>query len=228
LWHKVRPFLICIHDATPAFARDTEAMLRDLAPLVGRNLSFAAVPDWHGQWPLSGHRDYCSLIRESSSEILLHGFLHERRRGWGPVSLLARGSDELNGLDAAETRRAIGHAQQVFTDVFGQPARGLLPPAWQRGHARPLEYLMGFFALESRDGRRIPLATFSYDCGRWSWLGHVGHAVGRLRRSTNRLPVLAIHPRDLHNGFWPTILRLTRELLDAGYHPATPHAQVAV
>jgi hypothetical protein len=34
-------------------------------------------------------------------------------------------------------------------------------------------------------------------------------------------PVLAIHPRDLARGFWPTILRLTRELLDRGYQPST-------
>jgi hypothetical protein len=33
--------------------------------------------------------------------------------------------------------------------------------------------------------------------------------------------MLAIHPRDLARGFWPKIVRLTRELIDAGYEPTT-------
>jgi hypothetical protein len=35
------------------------------------------------------------------------------------------------------------------------------------------------------------------------------------------VPVLAVHPRDLARGYWPTILRLARELLDRGYEPTT-------
>ena len=48
-----RPLLVCIHDAAPPFARETEAMIRDLTPLVGRRLAVGVVPDWHGQWPLA-------------------------------------------------------------------------------------------------------------------------------------------------------------------------------
>ena len=50
-----RRFVVCIHDATPAYARETRAMLRDLAPLLGRCVSLGVVPDWHGQWPLTAH-----------------------------------------------------------------------------------------------------------------------------------------------------------------------------
>jgi hypothetical protein len=38
------------------------------------------------------------------------------------------------------------------------------------------------------------------------------------------VPSLAIHPRDLQRGFWPKILRLTEELLEAGSEPVTPTA----
>jgi hypothetical protein len=34
----MRPFLVCIHDATPAFARETRVMIRDLAPLLIRTV----------------------------------------------------------------------------------------------------------------------------------------------------------------------------------------------
>ena len=100
-----RRFLVCIHDATPAYARETRVMIRDLAPLLGRRLSFGVVPDWYGEWPLTAHPDYCRLVRESSEELLLHGYFHQRQRGWGPTTLLAEGCDEMNGLDPEETRR---------------------------------------------------------------------------------------------------------------------------
>jgi len=136
----------------------------------------------------------------------------------------------MNGLDAEETRCLVERGQRVFTEVFGEPARGFLAPAWQAGHVPALggntlalEYVLGFFAIERRAGRKIPLATWTWDCGRWGWLGHVGHGIGWLSQSLDRgVPALAIHPRDLERGFWPKILRLMRELLETGFEPSTP------
>jgi hypothetical protein len=161
--------------------------------------------------------------------LLLHGYFHERQQGRGPTTLFAQRCDEMNGLDPEETRRILQYGQDLFTQVFGEPARGFLAPGWQPGHVRRtnvesvgLEHVLGFFSLESRTGRRVPLATWTWDCSRWGWVGHVGHGIGRLRQSLGRgVPALAIHPRDLDRGFWPTILGLTRELLEAGYEPAT-------
>jgi hypothetical protein len=226
----VRRFLVCIHDATPAYARETRAMIRDLAPFVGRRLSFGVVPDWHGEWALAAHPDYCRLVRESSEELLLHGYFHQRQRGWGPATFLAEGSDEMDGLDPDETRRTLERGQRVFTDVFGEPAQTFLAPAWQLGHVRPaeantlgLQHVLGFFSLESRTGRNVPLATWTWDCGRWGPVGHLGHGIGWLLQFLNRgVPTLAIHPRDLERGFWPRILQLTEELLENGYEPSTP------
>lgn len=242
----MRPFLVCIHDATPAYARETRMMIRDLAPLLGRRLCFGVVPDWHGEWPLAAHPDYCRLVREGAEELLLHGYFHRRQsqRGWGkeslpdrwpsPIAFFAEGGDEMNGLDPNETRRTLERGQRVFTEVFREPARGFLAPGWQPGHVRlgngstpgleslELEHVLGFFSLRSRTGRSVSLATWTWDCGRWGWLGHVGHGIGWLLQSLDRgVPTLAIHPRDLRRGFWPKILWLTEELLETGYEPTT-------
>jgi hypothetical protein len=225
----MRPFLICIHDATPAYARETRSMIRELAPLVGRRLSFGVVPDWHGKWPLTAHPDYCRLLDENVEELLLHGYCHRRARGHSPLSWLAESSDEMSGLDPHGTRRAIERGQRVFTDAFGAPSAGFLAPAWQAAHVQPgdgnspgVEYVVGFFSVESSAGRRIPLSTFTWDCGRWASLGHIGHGIGRLLQSLGAgVPALAIHPRDLERGFWPGILRQVRDLLERGYEPST-------
>ena len=93
----MRPFLVCIHDATPAYARETRVMIRDLAPFLGRRLSFGVVPNWHGEWPLAAHPDYCRLVPEGSEELLVHGYFHQRQRGWGPTTLFVEGCDEMHG-----------------------------------------------------------------------------------------------------------------------------------
>ena len=219
-------FLVCIHDATPAYARETRTMIRDLSPLLGRRLSFAVVPNWHGEWPLTAHPDYCRLLRDSAEDLLLHGYFHQRQRGWGPATVLVERGDEMSGLDPDETRRTIERGQDMFISAFGERARGFLAPAWQRGNVNAtdfgLDHVLGFFSLQSRTGRRVPLSTWSWDCGRWAWLGHVGHAVGWLSQSLDRgVPVLALHPRDLQRGFWPAILALTRKLVESGHEPGT-------
>ncbi len=204
-------------------------MIRDLAPLIGRRLSFGVVPNWHGEWPLAAHQDYCQLLSESSEELLLHGYFHQRQRGWGPTTLLAGGCDEMNGLDVEETRRTFVRGQSAFIDAFSEPAQGFLAPGWQVGQVRcnstvapGLEYILGFFSIETREGHSVPLATRTWDCGRWAALGHIGHGLGWLLQSMHhRVPTLAIHPIDIERGFWPKILELTTGLLERGYRPST-------
>jgi hypothetical protein len=225
----MRRFHVCIHDATPVYGRETRVLIRDLAPLVGRRLSIGVVPNWHGEWPLAAHPDYCHLVQAGAEELLLHGYFHRRHRGRGPIGLFAGSCDEMNGLNREETRRTIERGQHVFTEVFGRTARGFLAPGWQPGHVRPgsgnalqLEHVLGFFSLESLAGRKVPLATWVWDCGRWRGLGYIGHGMGWLLQSLDcGVPVLAIHPRDLDRGFWPQIIRLTEKLLESGYEPST-------
>ena len=227
----MRRFLVCIHDATPAYARETRVMIRDLAPFLGRRLSFGVVPDWHGEWPLAAHPDYCRLVREGSEELLLHGYFHQRQRGWGPTTLFDREQrrDERPGSRRNSThpraRTACLH-RGLRGAGANLPRTGLATGTRASGRTGipwGCEHVLGFFSLESSAGRKVPLATWTWDCGRWGRLGHLGHGIGWLLQSLDRgVPTLAIHPRDLERGFWPKILRLTEELLETGYEPSTP------
>ena len=169
----MRPFLVCIHDATPAYARETRVMIRDLAPLVGRRLAFGVVPDWYGAWPLAAHPDYCRLIRDASEELLLHGYFHRRQRGWGPATLLAgqrRDERPRSRRDATHTRARPARLHRRLRRTGARlPRAGLaararavgiakvmviVTPIRRLGQHTGLEHVLGFFSLESRAGRK--------------------------------------------------------------------------
>ena len=122
-----RRFVVCIHDATPAYARETRAILRDLAPILGRRMAFGVVPDWYGEWPLLAHPGYCRLVRESCEELLLHGYFHQRLRGRGPATL----------IDHPERRGRLGREPVVPVEVVevGADVRIVVPVDDAHGHA---------------------------------------------------------------------------------------------
>ena len=222
-----RQFIVCLHDATPAFARETETIIRGLTPLIANSFSIAVVPDWDDSWPLAGSPDYCRMLAASAEQLLLHGYRHRRMHGSGIVSLLAERRDEMSGLDEEATRRTLDTACSAFDAAFGHRPTGFVPPAWQRGRVRPgpacgFDHVLGFFSLDAGH-RSVPLATWSWDCGRWGWLGHIGHCVGSLSRKVRKgVPSIALHPRDVERGFMPDFLRVIHALLDAGHVPSTP------
>ncbi|HEX6693471.1 MAG TPA: DUF2334 domain-containing protein [Longimicrobiales bacterium] len=226
------PFIVCLHDATPAFARETETIIRALAEMIGSRFSIGVVPDWDGEWPIENSPDYCRMLEESAQQLLLHGYRHRRAHGRGIVSLLAERSDEMNVMDDETSRRTLAAGQQTFIAAFGHSAAGFVPPAWQRGRVCPgaaygLDHVLGFFSVDTAR-RSIPVATWSWDCGRWGWLGHIGHAAGGLSHTMRGgVPSIAVHPRDVDRGYMPAILRVIRQLLDTGHVPSTPARVIA-
>ena len=223
-----RPLLVVIHDFSPVFVRELSTIVETLLPIVGQQLSVAVVPCWQGC--SSGNRDegYRELLG-LARERLLHGWTHQSRDSLRPISVLTGRADEFRGLDAATILQRIEAAQTEFTELTGEVAQGLLPPAWQlpirSTELESLRFVMRFRGLECcHDPNRVlPLVTWSWDWGRWGWLSRGGELVGSLLswRDPTAIPCIAIHPADVRRGCLPHAVRVIHQLIDSGHAPTT-------
>lgn len=225
-----RVFLIAVHDVAPLFQAEIDHILEALNPLVGRQLSGAIVPCWHGQHPdEEGIRQFRSW-NDRFGELLLHGCTHFRSIRPGLVSWLTGRADEFSGMSPENVQKCLSESQSHVRTLFGTALRGLVPPAWQFPHRltniQPveIEYVMGFLALELSHGLSVPLATWSWD---WGWLygsGRLGALLGRGRHllCPNAIPTIVLHPVDVRRRTVNCALAQIQTFLREGWVPILP------
>jgi predicted deacetylase len=225
-----RRFAVVVHDVCPTHSHGTQEVVTALEPLVGTTISAAVVPNWHGTL-FDAKLDFAGSVARQFGEILLHGWTHQREAGRGIVSYCTNGSDELTGLEADETSSRLRLGQDQLARLFGHRSAGFVPPAWQRGCIDPkllrlhgLQFLFGYMAIESVDGRRIPLSTITWDVGRFAKLGYLAESVGRAQSMVRRhgLRCLAAHPVDASRGYLPRIVRTVDSWIQSGWTPILP------
>ena len=220
-------FYVVIHDVAPRFAAEIQLILTALSPLVGTHLAAAVVPAWHGD-DARTKPEFWSLVENSFDEVLLHGYRHcnDKRSTW--LSCLTDRADEFSRLNDAECEQRVAAGASWASEMFGERRIGFLPPAWQRGRLTSellarhgLRIIVGQHAMTSRDGQQVPLATWSWDCGRIGWLGPVAEWYGSARKWwwPHALPVVAIHPADVQRGYLPRSVAICRQLLAEGRRP---------
>ena len=130
----------------------------------------------------------------------------------------------------ARAERRVARGVRLLQDLFGVAPLGFVAPTWRRGaltlpalERHGLAYLMGLAALERPGRPAVPLATWSWDLGRFAaagWLGELTGGTLTLRRRA--VPCVVIHPADVARGYLPRALRRIEGLLAQGYHPALP------
>jgi predicted deacetylase len=223
-------FVVVVHDVCPIHAHAIQAILAALEPLVGKTVSAAVVPNWHGSL-FDAKLDFAGWVAREFDEILLHGWTHERAAGRGVVSYCTSGSDEFAGLGQDETSSRLRRGQDQLTRLFGHRSAGFVPPAWQRGcidrealRLHGLQFLFGYMAIEFVDGTRIPVSTITWDVGRFRQLGYVAASVGcALARVRGRsVRCLAAHPVDVSRGYLPRIVRTVDFWIRSGSTPILP------
>jgi predicted deacetylase len=221
-------FLVCVHDVTPTFAAEIEAILAGLRGRIGRAVHLGVVPNWHGRAPLDASPAFLDLLRQSGGELLLHGYEHRAAGGGGWASPLTGGADEFSRLAPAEAIARIRRGCREIAAAL-RPPRGFIVPAWQMGPVlqdwlttNGLAYRIGYASLRFSTGMRCRLTTWNWDYSTREALNRLACWAGRAHRwlGAGGMPCLALHPADVRRGLLDESLRAVDALLAAGHQPA--------
>ncbi|MBN2607538.1 MAG: DUF2334 domain-containing protein [Candidatus Fermentibacteraceae bacterium] len=177
----MKRLLLAVHDVSPANERALRHIAGELEKLGLDRYSMLVVPDYHGEWPLEEHPEFCrwlSGLAEGGVDMVLHGQTHmgspAERFSWNGLRslLFTRGEGEFLDLDRDEAERLILNGKRTLAAALGIQAESFVAPAWlySRGTLKALEHT-GFRLAESRwriwspSGRttllRVPVANYA-------------------------------------------------------------------
>lgn len=222
-------FHVSLHDVAPVWAPEVRVILAQLAPRLGGSFSLAVVPAWRGCPLDAGHdRAFLDRIRGSGAEVLLHGYTHEAPRRGGLLGWLTGAQNELGALPAAEAQGRLSRGRALLAELLGVAPVGAVPPAWDPGRlsfeelvAAGLPLQVGLFAARA-PGRRVALATCSWDTDRAGLLAPLGEALGRVIGAAwpSAIHHVVLHPLDVRRGWLQRGLARVDALLAQGQRPA--------
>jgi len=223
----LQKFCVIVHDVTPVFGREIDAIFERLLPEAGTALAGAFVPCWHGVDPDESDRRMMRGWSSLCGETLLHGWTHRREHRRGIVSWATGRADEFGGCPAKEVIARVRRGRDRLQELIGRTVTGLVPPAWQLPVKADdlsdsgIDYVVNFKRLQSASGHNVALASYSWDWGRFSVLSRAGAWLGTCLRVWNRkaVPVIVIHPADVRRGHFVRAVNLVRRLKSAGAVP---------
>jgi len=230
--------LASIHDVSPRFESELDALVDLLRAHVGDRIAMLVVPNHWGDAPILPGSSFASRVRnwsDSGCEIFLHGFFHrdetrhtnalDRLRG----RFMTAGEGEFLGLSRNAASARIMEGRSLIEDVIGRPIDGFVAPAWLYGNG----------AREALAECHIPIAedhthVWSPASGRelaWgpviTWASRTRvrlasslAAAAALRRAPLKVLRVGVHPPDIRH---PALVRSIRKTLSAATrsrHPA--------
>jgi predicted deacetylase len=137
-----RQLLASIHDVSPRFEGEVDALMDLLRPHVGRRVAMLVVPNHWGDAPIVPGSPFASRLRrwaDEGVEMFLHGFYHrdDSRHAGASEKLRARlmtaGEGEFLGLSRGEAAERIAAGRKMIEYVTGTPVAGFIAPAWLYG-----------------------------------------------------------------------------------------------
>ena len=152
-----RILLASIHDVSPRFESEVDALVDLLQPHVGNRLAMLVVPNHWGDAPIVPGSRFAARLRswaDSGFEIFLHGFYHRDESSHRGASdrlragLMTAGEGEFLGLSFAEARTRLAQGKHLLENAIGKPVAGFVAPAW----------LYGPGALQALVDDEIPIA----------------------------------------------------------------------
>ena len=137
-----RLLLASIHDVSPRFEAEIDALRDVLQPHVGERLAMLVVPNHWGAAPLVPGSAFATKLRswaDRGIEMFLHGYFHrdDARHTGGADRLKARlmtaNEGEFMALSPEEAGRRIADGRKLVEDIVGRPVAGFIAPAWLYG-----------------------------------------------------------------------------------------------
>lgn len=231
-----RVLLVSVHDVSPRFEAEVDALIELLWPYVDARVALLVVPNHWGDAPIVPGSPFATKLRrwaDAGFEMFLHGFYHrDQTRHAGADRLRARwltaGEGEFLSLPRAQAVDRIERGRSLIEDVTGRSITGFVAPAW----------LYGRGALEALSDCSIPIAESHWRV--WSpengtelakgpvitWasrsrtrLASSLAAAAVLRHSRARVLRTGVHPPDIRH---PAIMRSLRETLKVAQQVRQP------
>jgi hypothetical protein len=131
--------LASIHDVSPRFESEVDALLDLLAPHVGLRVAMLVVPNHWGDAPLVPASPFAARLRcwsDQGVEMFLHGYFHRDQSVHGGAAdrlrarMMTAGEGEFLGLSRAEAAARIADGRALVEDVIGRSIDGFVAPAW--------------------------------------------------------------------------------------------------
>lgn len=154
-----RRLLVSIHDVSPRFEGQVDALADRLARHVGEaKFAMLVIPDHWRSAPLAGNAAFAARLRgwaDQGIEMFLHGWSHkdETPATEGLAAIkgkhMTAGEGEFLNLPKAEALARMRDGRALVEDVIGRPVAGFIAPAWLYGegaHAAMRE--LGFALAE--------------------------------------------------------------------------------
>jgi predicted deacetylase len=236
---QTRLLLASIHDVSPAFESEVDALVDRLGPQLGPRFAMLVVPDhWHDA-PLLPRSAFAARLRawsEAGVEMFLHGYFH--RQDTAPSTFADRlrgrwmtaGEGEFLGLDRDEAVRRINKGRQMLEDITGKPVAGFVAPAWLYGPGA-LEAVQACGVGIVEDHWKVWSARSGQVVARGPVVTWASRSPLRLLSSllaasvTRRLPMrvlrVGVHPPDIHQ---PALLKSIDATLAAALGHRRPAA----
>ena len=246
-------FCVVLHDVAGVFRSEIREVVRQLKVLVGQHFTCAVVPQWHGQDDPQALSNVISTCEECA-EWMIHGMTHLRETRGGLVSWLTKQADEFGGMKLSQIQERVSMCQRLIQAATGQKPVGLVAPCWslpvRPQNLKQIDYVMGYrslircdadvhlrpsISLRQQEARatgchhEIPLATWSYDWGRFGSVASFVNLYSELRFRFHRhvVPCVVIHPADVNRNWLPVAIKKIQKLLEQGYQPVTPRMLLA-
>jgi len=174
--------ILSIHDIAPSQLSAVQEIISDLKAQGVTAVNLALVPVFHQAESWRRNEEPAAVIESLQThfrtEILLHGFYHQRvgsnetlpwrnrLRSW----LQSADEDEFYGLGVGESKDRIRKGLAVLAEVFKSKPVGFIPPSWA-----PTKTIMGilgglgflytedhFHIIDLRTGRKTPSPVIAF------------------------------------------------------------------